>query len=164
MEMSPTGPTGTGGGRAAASSLESGLGFRLGRAHRMLRESWEHRIADLGLTPPQAAMLRAACEWPGCGLRELARRTPTDPMNAKRLADHLEQAGLVRSAADPDHRQRRVLEPTPQGFTIARQVTDRAATWDQRLSDLLGEQDITHLRSLLDRLEQVLRVSEHAEH
>src|SRR5579875_1692870 len=80
-------------------ALEAGLGFRLGRAHRLLRAAWEQIIADLGLSPPQAALLRAVAQQPGCGLRELARRVQTDAMNAKRLADHLERAGAVGARA-----------------------------------------------------------------
>ncbi|MDA8318193.1 MAG: MarR family winged helix-turn-helix transcriptional regulator [Actinomycetota bacterium] len=160
----PTSPVhGDADARPAGGALESGLGFRLGRAHRILREAWDRRIADLGLTPPQAAMLRAACEWRGCGLRELARRTHTDPMNAKRLADHLERAGLVRSTTDPDHRQRRVLEPTPDGLAIAAELSGRAAAWGQRLSDLVGADDIARIQALLDRLEQVVLAAEHGD-
>jgi len=50
-----------------------GLGFRLGCAHRLLRAAWEEAIADLRLSPPQAAVLRMVARWPGCGLREGAR-------------------------------------------------------------------------------------------
>ena len=136
--------------------LESTLGFRMGRAHRSLREAWGESIADLGLSPPQAAMLRAICEEPGSGLRELARRVRTDPMNAKRLADHLEQVGLVRSMTDPSHRQRRDLAPTEAGLVLAKQVAERAARWEHRLSRLFGEAQLEQLQSLLQRLEDVL--------
>ena len=109
--------------------LESGLGFRLGCAHRLLRAAWEEAIADLRLSPPHAAVLRKVAQWPGCGLRELARRLRTDAMNAKRLAGHLERAGLVVPAADPGHRQRRVLRPTEQGAALAGELTRRAAEY-----------------------------------
>ncbi len=141
---------------AASAPLDSGLGFLTGPAHRKLPGAWEHQIADLGLTPPQAAMLRAVCEWPGSGLRELARRTHSDPMNAKRLADHLEQAGLIRSDPDPAHRQRRVLDPTELGLAVAAQVAARAAVWERRLSDLIGAEDVARLKLLLARAEQVI--------
>ena len=148
--------------RRPAAPLESALGFRMGRAHRSLREAWGERIADLGLSPPQAAMLRAICEQPGSGLRELARRVRTDPMNAKRLADHLEQVGLVRSMTDPSHRQRRDLAPTEAGLVLAKQVAERAAVWERRLSRLFGEAQLGQLQSLLQRLEDVLADELHA--
>ncbi len=134
-------------------ALEAGLGFRLGRAHRLLRAAWEQIIADLGLSPPQAALLRAVAQQPGCGLRELARRVQTDAMNAKRLADHLERAGLVSSSADPGHRQRRALWPTGQGTELAAELARRAAKHQRWLARLIGPADVARLLGLLDRLE-----------
>lgn len=139
-----------------AGSLESGLGFRLGRVHRMVRDAWGERIAGLALTPPQAAMLRAVCEWPGSGLRELARRTHTDAMNAKRLLDHLERRDLVRSAPDSGHRQRRVVHATAAGTALAGEVARRAGAWDRLIGRRLGSGELAELHRLLARLESAL--------
>ncbi len=104
---------GAGQGPAPAGpvSLERELGFRMGQAHRVLKETWERQIADLGLSAPLAAMLRAVCEQPGSRLRELARRMRTDPMNAKRLVEVLEAEGLVTSSGVASHAQRREVQP-----------------------------------------------------
>ena len=128
----------------------------MGRTHRALREGWERQLADLGLSAPQAAMLRAVVEVPGSGVRELARRIGTDPMNTKRLVDHLERAGLVTSGADPSHRQRRGVEPTPDGEATARRVAQLSAAWRHRLSRRLGRDDLDRLLAVLSRLEAVL--------
>jgi DNA-binding MarR family transcriptional regulator len=143
---------------ARLGSLEAGLGFRLGRAHRLLREEWEREIADLGLSAAQAAMLRSICEESPTGLRQLARRMTTDPMNAKRLADHLESAGLVRSMDDPSHSQRRDLAPTQVGLAVAGQLANRATAWNRRLSRRMGAVELDQLRRLLARLEETLAV------
>ena len=75
---------GRGPGPARPAAIELELGSRIGQTHRFLKETWERQIADLGLSAPLAARLRAICEQPGSGLRELARSMRTDPMNAKR--------------------------------------------------------------------------------
>ena len=51
-------------GACRARFLELELGFRMGQTHRVLKETWERQIADLGLSAPLAAMLRAVCERP----------------------------------------------------------------------------------------------------
>ncbi len=135
-------------------AFEASLGFRLGRAHRAVRSAWESRIADLGLSGPQAGMLRAVAERPGMGLRELARRLHTDAMNAKRLADGLERAGLIASGPDPDDRRRRVLRPTEPGRAAAAEVERRSAAWRRRLEAILGPDDAERLRELLLRIEE----------
>lgn len=135
-----------------ARTVETGLGFMLGSAHRALRSAWEAYIADLGVSAPQALVLRMVAETSGVGLRELARRMQTDAMNAKRLADALEDAGLLRSAEDPAHRQKRLLCVTDEGRALATGVAARASAWDGHLAERLGSEGLTRLRSLLANL------------
>jgi DNA-binding MarR family transcriptional regulator len=144
----------------AEAAFDRGLAFRLGRLHRVLREDWEQHIADLAVTPAQASMLRAIGENPGIGLRQLARRMATDPMNAKRLADHLEHAGLAFSAGDPAHAQRRNLAPTAEGKAVARELTRRATAWNRRLTRRAGGAELHELSRLLGRLEQLFAVED----
>jgi DNA-binding MarR family transcriptional regulator len=152
------------GGRGAAGEasaaleprLETGLGFTLGRIHRRLRAAWEARIADLGLTSPAASVVRAVAEHPGIGVRELARRLATDPMNAKRLVDGLERDGLLRSEADPDDQRRRQLRVTASGGAAHLELQRRAVTWRQDLGGILAPDESERLWRTLARLEDGL--------
>ncbi len=141
---------------AGTASIDGELGFRMGQTHRLLKETWERHIADLGLSAPLAAMLRAICEQPGSGLRELARRIRTDPMNAKRLVDHLEHEGLVASSGAASHAQRRELTPTPDGLARVAGLVERSTAFRRQLAQLLGESELERLQQLLVRLEDVL--------
>jgi DNA-binding MarR family transcriptional regulator len=134
--------------------LEDDLRFRLGRAHRAVRGAWQAHLADLGLTPAQASVLRAVLEQPAMGLRELARRLGTDPMNAKRLADGLEREGLLVSGAHPVDGRIRVLSATDAGAAAGREVARRAAAWGDALEVLLGADDTARLRAILARIEE----------
>jgi DNA-binding MarR family transcriptional regulator len=139
-----------------STSIDLELGFRMGQTHRLLKETWEQQIASLGLSAPLAVMLRAICEQPGSGLRELARRMRTDPMNAKRLFDHLEQEGLVTSSSAASHAQRRELNPTADGLERVAGLLERSAAFRRQLAQLLGESELEQLQHLLVRLEDVL--------
>lgn len=123
------------------------------RAHREVRASWESRLTDLHLSSPQASLLRAVAEQPGTGLRELARKLHTDPMNAKRIADGLEAAGLLCSCDDPTDKRRRVLGPTDAGRALSTEVARRGRNWSATLECLLGSEDADDLRRILARLE-----------
>ena len=136
--------------------LRSDLGFRLGRAHRVLRADWERTLADLGVSPPQAAVLRAVSENEACSLRALARGLGTDVMNLKRLVAHLEEAGLVRSSPDPEHSQRHFVRPTPDGIAVSEEIAARAVATERRLQGLLGDDDLERLQELLAKLQAVL--------
>jgi len=137
-------------------TLETGLGFTLGRVHRRLRAAWEARIADLGLTSPAASVIRAVVERPGIGVRELARTLATDPMNAKRLADGLERDGLLRSGVDPDDQRRRTLRATASGRAVHVELQRRAADWREDLDGILTPDESDRLWRTLARLEDGL--------
>jgi DNA-binding MarR family transcriptional regulator len=136
-----------------ALPMEADIRFRIGRAHRLVRASWEMAIEDLGLRAAQAGVLRAIAAQPGTGIRELARRLGTDPMNAKRIADGLERDGLVASGSSPDDARRRVLAATPDGATLAQELDRRAAAWDLGIRERLGHDEVQELQRLLARIE-----------
>lgn len=129
-----------------------GLGFLLGKAHRARRRAWEAELADLGLTAPQAALLRAVTAVPGSGVRGLASVLGTDPMNVQRLAEALIAAGLCVATRDPADARRRPLYPTPEGKRRAELVAHRATATEQTLRAVLGTQDYAAVIDALQRL------------
>jgi DNA-binding MarR family transcriptional regulator len=132
------------------------LGFKLGLVHRTLRGVWQQRIADLDVTPPQAAVLRTVAEEGPAGMRALARRMGTDAMNLKRLVAHLERAGLVRRETDPWHSQRRVIRATEAGQATSKELSRRVALLERRLADAISCDALARLKTLLDELQRVL--------
>jgi DNA-binding MarR family transcriptional regulator len=132
-----------------------GVGFLLGVAHRGRRRAWEAELADLGLTAPQAALLRLIAAQPASGVRHLARSLGTDPMNVQRIAETLLAAGLCESRPDPGDARRRPFYPTDKGNHLAAAVADRADSAEQDLLGALGTERyramIAGLHALIDR-------------
>ena len=100
--------------------------------------------------------MRAVHEDPGVGVRELGRWAGTDAMNAKRLVDHLERAGLVESTVDPRHRQRRAVRPTARGNASATEIARRAAPWQHQMARGVGRTELAELCRPLGRLEEAV--------
>jgi len=136
--------------------LSQGIGFLVGRVHRRLRAHWERSIADLGLSAPQAAALRAAQENPGVPMRALARALGTDPMNGRRLALALERMGLLEIRGSRSDVRAREVFTTPAGADLARRLTQRAKDQQRALVEGLGEERAAVLRTLLARLDFTL--------
>lgn len=128
------------------------LGFLLGVAHRAERRIWEAEIADLGLTAPQAALLRLVTTEPGSGVRRLARELGTDPMNTQRIAEALIAAQLVEARRDPRDARRKPLHPTEQGRALSRTVDYRAEESERRQIQALGEETYAALLGALAAL------------
>lgn len=116
----------------------AGVGFLLGVAHRARRRAWEAAIADLGLTAPQAALLRLVVARPGSGVRQLARELSTDPMNVQRLAETLISSGLCEARHDATDGRRRPLHPSAEGRRLAQSLARRADLAEKDLLDALG--------------------------
>lgn len=137
-----------------------GLGFLLGVAHRAHRRAWEAELADLGVTAPQAALVRIVAAQPGHGIRQLARALGTDPMNVQRVAASLVDAGLVGTRADPGDSRRRPLHPTDAGAQLADELARRARRAERRLERALGERRyctmVEGLQTLIDHDRRVL--------
>jgi MarR family transcriptional regulator for hemolysin len=119
-------------------SAPDGLGYLLGIAHRARRRAWEASLADLGLTAPQAALLRLIAARPGSGVRRLARELGTDPMNIQRISETLITAGLCEPRRDPGDARRRPLHPTDRGRGLADVIDRRAADSEEQLAAALG--------------------------
>lgn len=128
------------------------LGFLLGVAHRGRRRVWEAQLSDLGVSPPQAALLRLVSRRPGGGIRELAGHMVNDPMIVQRLADTLVGKGLLETRADPTDARRRPLYLTAAGMQLAAIIIDRAAHAEQQLKVHLGQDTYVALMNALSRL------------
>lgn len=126
------------GGSGGQFLLESGLGFRLSRLVRAIRADWTRQLHDLGVTPPQAAVLRGVADSPGCSLRALARTLGAEPMRAKRCIDDLEARGLIESAHRGRDRRPRALELTADGLDLAHRISTLVQLHERRLDGALG--------------------------
>lgn len=136
--------------------LEDGLGFRIGRVARALRQQWSRQLQTLSLTPPQAAVLRGVHADPGCSLRGLARLLHADPMNVKRCVDDLEHRGLVHSGHLDTDRRPRTLALTAEGAALARDVAELVAAQQARLRASLAGPHLQAFTAGLEQLESQL--------
>lgn len=139
--------------------LEEGLGFRLSRVTRLLRAAWAQQLAELTLTPPEAAVLRGVAGKPGCSLRALSRVLGAEPMTSKRYVDGLEARGLLDSAHRGGDRRSRGLELTPAGARLAGRVDALVQIQEKRILAALGEERHRCLERSLTALEELLELT-----
>jgi DNA-binding MarR family transcriptional regulator len=142
-----------------AARLESGLGFRLSRLARTLRAIWAAELAEHGLTPPQAAVLRALADRPGSSLRALARTLGAEPMRAKRCVDELEARQLLTSEHEREARRSRALRLTPQGTQLAATVSRLVQRQEAHLARALGPKRRGALEDACKALEDAFDLS-----
>ena len=141
---------------APAPALEVGLGFRIGRLARQLRRKWALELKPLGLSPPQAAIVRGVAGKPGCSLRGLARILGADPMNVKRCVDELEHLALIRSGHVATDSRPRTLFLTEAGEVMAHDIGRLVETQQDWLVSSMSLDEVRNLEIGLERLEAQL--------
>ncbi len=142
--------------RPSPLPLEAGVGFRLSRLVRNLRKDWAEELIEVGVTPPQAAILRAVGLWPESSVRFIARAIDSDPMNVKRCVDELEAKGLIESGVREGRRASRRLSLSVSGANLVAEIDTLARAQQRRIEDGLGAELHSHLLRSLDRLETLL--------
>jgi DNA-binding MarR family transcriptional regulator len=140
--------------RVTQITLEESVGFRLSRLVRVRRERWAGELRALGLTPGQAAILRATRDHPRQALRALARTLEFDAMAVKRCVDGLETRGWVVTSARDDDRRVRVAALTKEGEVLMRRLDESVHHQESTLRAHLSLSQYEMLSALLQHLER----------
>ena len=135
-------------------ALEDSAGFRLSRLVRVRRDRWARQLSGLGLTPAQAAVLRATRDHRGQALRALARTLNTDAMSVKRCVDELENRGWLATATRPADRRVRVVDLTRSGERLMGHLDELAYAQEKDLRDRFSRADYESLVAAISVLER----------
>ncbi len=107
---------------------------------RQLEKEWAKAFAPLGLTPPQAFLLRTILDRPGLLQRELAESMSIARPTATRTLDGLSEKGLVeRRSSERDGREQTV-HGTPAAMALHKALNEASGNVTRRLKRLLGEE------------------------
>ena len=107
---------------------------------RQLEKEWGKAFTPLGLTPPQAFMLRTILDRPGLLQRELAESMAISRPTATRTLDGLSEKGLAeRRSSERDGREQTV-HGTPAAMALHKALNEASGNVTKRLKRLLGEE------------------------
>lgn len=136
---------------SASLSLDDQLCFSLYRASRLVTRSYQHLLAELGITYPQYLVMLVLWETEEpTGMKELAARLDLDSGTLTPLTKRLIALGLVTKERDTQDERRAVLTLTPAG----RELKTRADSVPERLYTLCTREglDLNDLKTNLDSL------------
>jgi DNA-binding MarR family transcriptional regulator len=122
--------------------------FALARLGRLVRGAVRGAFEDEGKSWRAHFVLLCLHDYGELSQRELADHISMDRSDLVKLLDHLERAGLLRRAPDPDDRRRHLLSITPLGTETCQEGQHLVATaTDRVLAGLDADQ-----RALLHQL------------
>lgn len=138
--------------RATGAARPTGAGFLLAQlgAHGAAR--FADRLIPLGLTPPQAGILRAISADPGRSQNAVAEQLGLHPSRLVALIDDLERAGLVERRRSVQDRRLSVLHLTEQAAVTLADLGHAAAEHEDDLCTALNPDERSQLATLLRRI------------
>jgi DNA-binding MarR family transcriptional regulator len=135
-----------------AGSLPVGVAFLLTQLGAYAAERFAARMATVGLTPPEAGLLRAIALTPGQSQQALARYLRTQPSRVVAWVDDLEGRGLVERRRNSEDRRLNALHLTADGQAALQRIRQVAAAHEDELCAPLDEPARQQLKEGLQRL------------
>ncbi|MEU5645228.1 MarR family winged helix-turn-helix transcriptional regulator [Streptomyces milbemycinicus] len=131
--------------------------WALRRAELAVQALKEQRLRPLGMAAAHYTLLMSVHAEPGLAGAELARRLSVTPQAVASLVARLEGRGLLERREHPRHRHVQELHLTDAGREALRAADEVIADIERQITDTLGGDESTQLRTLLDRVTKTVR-------
>lgn len=131
---------------------QGGAAFLLAQLGAHAARRFAERIAKIGLTPPDAGVLRKIASDAGISQQALAAHLGVMPSRMVALVDELENKGLVERRRSTEDRRNYELHLTEKGRHSLADLSRIAAEHEESLCAALDREERAKLRELCARV------------
>jgi DNA-binding MarR family transcriptional regulator len=128
------------------------LAYLLRQAQAATRLTLERALADLGVTPPQFAVLTMLRVYPGLSGADLARVALQTPQTIGIIIRNLERDGAIRKTPHPVHGRVLQWTLTRRGRTLLEKCRRHVTALERRLMAGLGTKAQVTVRRWLSKI------------
>jgi len=128
--------------------------FLLAQVGAQAAKRFGERLVPLGMTPPQAGILRLLARSGGLSQRDLAERLGIHPSRLVAILDEMETAGLVVREANSGDRRLYSLQLTAAGRERIAELGRVARQHNDALCSALTGDERVQLETLLSKIAQ----------
>lgn len=136
----------------AESHLRREIGIRITILSRLLRQDFDRRIDEQGVTRSQWALIVVVARHPGATQREIAKALQMSEASAGRLVDRLCADGLLERRECENDRRARVVFLTDKSRPMLEELGEVARESEARVFRDFTNEELEALRSGLDKL------------
>jgi DNA-binding MarR family transcriptional regulator len=137
----------------------TGIGFLLADISRLLRQDFDRRVRDLGMTQAQWRALAHLAREEGMNQAALAERLEVKPISIARLIDRMEAANWVLRKADSSDRRATLIYLTPKAKPILDELEARAEQARNALLQGIAASDRKRLIATLEQMKANLNAN-----
>ncbi len=128
------------------------IAYLLRQAQAATRLTMERTLADLGVTPPQFAVLTMLNAYPGLSGADVARVALLTPQTVGVITGNLERDGAIKKTRHPIHGRVLQWTLTRHGSNLLNKCRRRANAMERRLVSGLGAKDEFVIRRWLSKI------------
>jgi DNA-binding MarR family transcriptional regulator len=128
------------------------LAYLLRQAQAATRLALERRLADLGVTPPQFAVMTMLRAYPGLSGADLARVALLTPQTVGVIIRNLQRSGAIRNKPHPVHGRVLQWTLTGRGATLLDKSRRPVQALERRLTTGLSAKSQATVRRWLSRI------------
>ena len=128
------------------------IAYLLRQAQAATRLTMERTLADLGVTPPQFAVLTMLNAYPGLSGADVARVALLTPQTVGVIIGNLERDGAIRKTPHPVHGRMLQWTLTEHGVRLLGKCRGRVTAVERRLVAGLGAKEETIIRRWLSKI------------
>jgi DNA-binding MarR family transcriptional regulator len=128
------------------------VAYLLRQAQAATRLTLERALADLGVTPPQFAVLTMLNAYPGLSGADVARVALLTPQTVGVIIGNLERDGAIRKTPHPVHGRMLQWTLTSRGSNLLGKCRRRVKVVERRLVAGLGAKEETAIRRWLSKI------------
>ncbi len=125
------------------------IAYLLRQAQAATRLKMERTLADLGVTPPQFAVLTMLKAYPGLSGAEIARVAMLTPQTVGVIIRNLERGGAIRKTPHPVHGRVLQWTLTRRGAALLQTYRRRVVALERRLVKGIGRKTERTIRRWL---------------
>lgn len=128
------------------------IAYLLRQAQAATRLTMERMLADLGVTPPQFAVLTMLNAYPGLSGADVARVALLTPQTVGVIIGNLERDGAIKKTRHPVHGRVLQWTLTRHGVSLLDKCRDRVSAVERRLVAGIGSRDEAVIRRWLSQI------------
>jgi DNA-binding MarR family transcriptional regulator len=128
------------------------IAYLLRQAQAAARLTMERTLADLGVTPPQFAVLTMLNAYPGLSGADVARVALLTPQTVGVIIGNLERDGAVKKTPHPVHGRVLQWTLTGHGVSLLNKCRGRVTAVERRLVAGLGAREEVIIRRWLSKI------------
>jgi len=130
----------------------TGAAFLLAQLGAHAERRFGERVAQIGLTPADAGVIRKIAMDPGVSQQALAEHLGLLPSRMVALVDALESKGIVERRRSTEDRRNYQLQLTERGQQVLQNLSRIAAEHEEDLCSSLSHEERARLRDLCSRI------------